>query len=125
MISLAEHPPAPRGETAQLSMSSGSDHIKSQKGPSCGISHTLSIMRTWSSVRTSGDRPPCTHSTLPSMTACGLVKRRPDRKDKNETEATHTTMVQDKQDEPKLGSEVVKVNLALPQSTLQLCTAFL
>ncbi len=26
--------------------------------------------RTWSSVRRSGDRPPCTHSTRPSMSAC-------------------------------------------------------
>lgn len=26
-------------------MSSGSDHMRSQKGPSCGISHTRSIVR--------------------------------------------------------------------------------
>ncbi len=26
--------------------------------------------RTWSSVRKSGDKPPCTHSTLPSTKAC-------------------------------------------------------
>lgn len=37
--------PAPRGDTAQVSMSSGSLHIKSQKGPSWGISHTRSIVR--------------------------------------------------------------------------------
>ena len=37
----------------QVSMSSGSDHIKSQKGPSCGISHTLSIVRICASdIRT-------------------------------------------------------------------------
>ena len=39
--------PAPRGLTAQVSMSSGSLHIRSQKGPSCGISHTRSMVRTW------------------------------------------------------------------------------
>lgn len=38
--------PAPRGDTAQVSMSSGSLHMRSQKGPSCGISHTRSIVRT-------------------------------------------------------------------------------
>jgi hypothetical protein len=30
--------PAPRGLTCHVSISSGSDHIKSQKAPSCGIS---------------------------------------------------------------------------------------
>lgn len=29
----------------QVSMSSGSDHMRSQNGPSCGISHTRSIVR--------------------------------------------------------------------------------
>jgi len=62
--------PAPRGLTAHVSMSSGSDHIRSQKGPSWGISHTRSMTRTWSSVRMSGDSPPCTHSTRPSISAC-------------------------------------------------------
>jgi hypothetical protein len=36
--------PAPRGLTDQVSISSGSLHIKSQKGPSCGISQFLSIV---------------------------------------------------------------------------------
>ena len=38
--------PAPRGEIAQVSMSSGSLHMRSQKGPSCGISHTRSMVLT-------------------------------------------------------------------------------
>jgi hypothetical protein len=40
--------PAPRGLTDQSSMSSGSDHIRSQKEPSCGISCFRSISRIWS-----------------------------------------------------------------------------
>lgn len=35
--------PAPRGLTAHVSISSGSLHIRSQKGPSWGISQFLSI----------------------------------------------------------------------------------
>lgn len=35
--------PAPRGLTAHVSISSGSLHIRSQKGPSCGISQLRSI----------------------------------------------------------------------------------
>lgn len=61
--------PAPRGETAHASTSSGSDQTRSQKGPSCGISHTRSMVRTWSRVRRSGDRPPWTHRILESMMA--------------------------------------------------------
>ena len=39
--------PAPRGLTAHVSISSGSLHIRSQKGPSCGISQLRSIVRIW------------------------------------------------------------------------------
>lgn len=35
--------PAPRGLTAHVSISSGSLHIRSQNGPSCGISQLRSI----------------------------------------------------------------------------------
>jgi hypothetical protein len=35
--------PAPRGLTAHVSISSGSLHMRSQKGPSCGISQFRSI----------------------------------------------------------------------------------
>eukprot|EP00965_Chrysotila_dentata_P214570 6188267-Pleurochrysis_carterae.AAC.2 len=55
--------------TAQVSMSSGSDHMRSQKEPSCGISCLRSISRIWSMVRTSGESPPCTHKTPPSTIA--------------------------------------------------------
>ena len=41
----------------QLSISSGSDHMMSQKGPSCGISTFLSIVRIWLIVLMSGDKP--------------------------------------------------------------------
>lgn len=64
--------PAPRGLTAQSSMSSGSDHMRSQKLPSCGISWFLSINRIWSTVTMSGERPPCTHKILSSITAATL-----------------------------------------------------
>lgn len=141
--------PAPRGLIAHVSVSSGSLHMRSQKGPSCGISHTRSIVRiykkqwfgnfqlaldcwwhiheyvstlnslkhaggfsclvnacvvlhaakqtlaahdklilqtrccvdkvsnclgTWSSVLKSGDSPPCTQSTRPSINACKVAK---------------------------------------------------
>lgn len=59
--------PAPRGLTAHVSTSSGSDHIKSQNGPSCGTSCARDIVRTWSSVRISGDRPPWTQRMDESM----------------------------------------------------------
>ena len=62
--------PAPRGLTDQSSMSSGSDHMRSQKAPSCGISCFRSISRIWSSVMMSGDSPPCTHSTPGAACAC-------------------------------------------------------
>jgi hypothetical protein len=39
--------PAPRGLTAHVSISSGSLHIRSQKGPSWGISQLRSIVRIW------------------------------------------------------------------------------
>ncbi len=42
--------PAPRGLTAQASMSSGSLHMRSQNGPSCGISCTRSMHRTYSNT---------------------------------------------------------------------------
>lgn len=51
--------PAPRCDIAQgVSISSGSDHIKSQKGPVCGISCLRSINRIWSIVDISVDNPP-------------------------------------------------------------------
>lgn len=50
--------PAPRGDYAQVSISSGSDHIISQNGPSCGISNLLSINLIWSTVLISGESPP-------------------------------------------------------------------
>ena len=40
---LPKSHPAPRALIAQFSMSSGSDHIRSQKDPSWGISTLLSI----------------------------------------------------------------------------------
>ena len=40
--------PAPRGLTAHVSMSSGSLHIRSQNGPSCGISQFRSMTLIWS-----------------------------------------------------------------------------
>lgn len=39
--------PAPRGEMAHVSISSGSDHTMSQKGPSWGTSRTRSMVHTW------------------------------------------------------------------------------
>ena len=38
-----------------------------QNAPSCGISCAREITRIWSSVRMSGERPPCTQRTEPSM----------------------------------------------------------
>lgn len=57
------------GETSQLSISSGSDHIKSHIAPAFGIycfrySDLISSM-----LGVSGDRPPCTHNILSSMSA--------------------------------------------------------
>ncbi len=49
--------PAPRGLTAHVSMSSGSLHIKSQKGPSWGISHCLSITLICTKSMLSNVRP--------------------------------------------------------------------
>lgn len=66
--------PAPRGDIDQVSTSSGSLHTKSQKAPSWGISCALATTRTWSRVRISGLRPPCTHRTLPSMMAARARK---------------------------------------------------
>merc|ERR1712045_179755 len=66
--------PAPRGLTAHASTSSGSDHTKSQNAPLWGTSWFLSIKRIWSSVRISGESPPCTQRTCSSMRAA-TVKR--------------------------------------------------
>ena len=52
--------PAPRGLIAHVSMSSGSLHIRSQNGPSCGISQFRSIIRIWSMATTRRGRvSPC------------------------------------------------------------------
>lgn len=60
--------PAPRGLVAHVSMvSSGSDHTRSQKAPSWGISWPRSIIRIWSKVFTSGDKPPCTQRISSSI----------------------------------------------------------
>ena len=61
--------PAPLALMAQSSMSSGSDHMRSQKGPSWGISIFLSIVLIWSMVFISGLSPPWTQKTFP-----GLIK---------------------------------------------------
>ena len=50
--------PAPRGDTAQVSTSSGSLHTRSQKAPSCGISCARATTLIWSRVLISGERPP-------------------------------------------------------------------
>ena len=88
MTLLPNSHPAPRGLTAQLSMSSGSDHIRSrrekkkgshirrmwtsgtfvpQNAPSWGISCARDRIRIWSSDRMSGESPPWTHSVVPSI----------------------------------------------------------
>lgn len=59
--------PAPRGLIAQVSTSSGSDHTRSQKAPLWGISWLRSIVRIWSKVLMSGERPPWTQSTCSSI----------------------------------------------------------
>ena len=61
--------PAPRAFMPQDSISSGSDHIKSQKAPSCGISMRRSIPLIWSTSRISGDSPAWMQNTRPSTTA--------------------------------------------------------
>jgi len=43
--------PAPRGLTAHVSISSGSLHIRSQKGPSYGISQLRSVICIWKQQR--------------------------------------------------------------------------
>lgn len=59
--------PAPRGLIAQVSTSSGSDHTRSQKAPLWGISWLRSMVRIWSKVLMSGERPPWTHRTCSSI----------------------------------------------------------
>lgn len=71
---LQRYIPAPLGLTAQVSTSSGSDHTRSQKAPSWGISCARATTRTWSNVLISGLKPPCTQSTLPSMMAPKVIK---------------------------------------------------
>jgi hypothetical protein len=50
-------------------MSSGSDHMRSQNGPSWGISILLSISLTWSTVLISGDKPAWMQNIFPSTIA--------------------------------------------------------
>jgi hypothetical protein len=66
--------PAPRGDTAHVSTSSGSLHTRSQNAPSCGIACARATTRIWSNVRISGLRPPWTQSTLPSTIAANARK---------------------------------------------------
>jgi hypothetical protein len=61
--------PAPLGDIAHVSMSSGSDHMRSQNGPSWGISILLSISLTWSTVLISGDKPAWMQNIFPSTIA--------------------------------------------------------
>jgi len=66
--------PAPRGDTAQVSTSSGSLQTRSQNAPSCGISCARATTRIWSNVRISGLRPPWTQRTFPSTIAASARK---------------------------------------------------
>jgi hypothetical protein len=88
--------PAPRGLTDHFSLiSSGSDQTRSyihtrseylnlfsihwqkgapQNGPSCGISWHLWRVRIWSRLRMSGESPPWTQSTDPSMICCWCIR---------------------------------------------------
>lgn len=66
--------PAPLGLTAHVSTSSGSDQTRSQNAPSWGISCARATTRIWSRVLISGDKPPCTQSTLPSIMAARARK---------------------------------------------------
>lgn len=59
--------PAPRGLIAHVSTSSGSDQTRSQKAPLWGISWLRSMVRIWSSVLMSGERPPCTQRICSSI----------------------------------------------------------
>lgn len=86
--------PAPRGLTAHPGISSGSDHIKSQYAPWCGISWSRSMTWIWSIVLKMGDRPPWTQNILLS-TNCQSVQ-----KDKNVN---------------KDANAIVHINLNLPQ----------
>lgn len=72
---LPKSQPAPLGLMDQASMSSGSLHIRSQKGPSWGISQQRSRVLILSIVRKSGERPPCTHSAALSIIAYGREER--------------------------------------------------
>ncbi|KAJ8106556.1 hypothetical protein OPT61_g9452 [Boeremia exigua] len=71
---VAKEPAGARGDTAQVSTSSGSLQTRSQKAPSWGISWARATTRIWSRVRISGDRPPWTHRTLPSTMAARARK---------------------------------------------------
>lgn len=59
--------PAPLGLMAQVSTSSGSDHTRSQNAPLWGISWFRSMVRIWSRVFMSGERPPWTHKICSSI----------------------------------------------------------
>lgn len=68
LVTLApKSQPAPRGLMAHVSTSSGSDHTRSQKAPLWGISWLRSMVRIWSRVLMSGERPPCTHRICSSI----------------------------------------------------------
>ena len=58
-----------RLDMTQVSIWSGSDHTRSAYGPSWGISMWRSMVRIWSIVLISGDNPPWTHKTSPSIMA--------------------------------------------------------
>lgn len=59
-ISLPNKYPAPLGDIPQpLVILSGSDHNKSQMGPSWGTSYFLSNLLISSNLSKEGDNPPC------------------------------------------------------------------
>lgn len=71
LVTLAPNSqPAPLGLIAQVSTSSGSDQTRSQNAPLWGISWLRSMVRIWSKVLMSGERPPCTQRICSSIN-CG------------------------------------------------------
>lgn len=68
LVTLAPNSqPAPLGLIAQVSTSSGSDQTRSQNAPLWGISWLRSMVRIWSRVLMSGERPPCTQRICSSI----------------------------------------------------------
>lgn len=63
---LPKSHPAPREFFCQVSISYGSDHIKSHKGPLDGISTLRYIDLIRSMVLILGESPPCTQNKAPT-----------------------------------------------------------